>query len=328
MAMKYIFYFVFIFSFLGFSFWDSDLKGDPSKEPSTKVKLGKALFFDNILSKDHSISCASCHRPEFAFADNKVFSHGVNDSLGHRNTPTVMNVLSRPYFFYDGRVPDLESQVIIPIENPLEMNLPFGDAVLRIQEDEDYHRWFLSIYEEKPDSNNIVDALVRFQQSLESDGSAAHDLWNNDIDTTALSEAQLRGRDLFLSDRSKCFDCHFSPDFTGDEFRNIGLYDGVNLLDKGRFEVTKDSSDMGKFKTPGLRNVALTAPYMHNGMFATLEEVIDYYSNPYDFVEYPLNMDSIMVEPIHFTDQEKSDLVQFLHSLTDEQIPYSAEANK
>ena len=113
------------------------------------------------------------------------------------------------------------------------------------------------------------------------------------------------------------------PDFTGDEFRNIGLYDEVNLLDKGRYEITKDSADLGKFKVPGLRNVSLSAPYMHNGMFETLEEVIDYYSDPYDFVKDPINMDSLMIEPLNLSDVEKEDLVNFLHSLTDQVIPLS-----
>jgi len=216
---------------LGSSYTSFDLQD----EIQSKEELGKKLFFDPILSLDQSISCASCHKPEFAFADNQALSLGVDDSLGVRNTPSVMNMLSRPYFFYDGRSATLEAQAIGPIENP--------------------------------------------------------------------------------------FDCHFGPDFTGDEFRNVGLYDGVTLVDQGRFDITNDSTDLGKFKVPGLRNVALTAPYMHNGMMETLEEVIDFYSNPYEFVATPINMDTTMLEPLNFTDQQKTDLVNFLHSLTDMNIP-------
>ena len=289
---------------------------------STEIELGEKLFFDPILSLDNSISCASCHQPQFAFADNVAFSIGVNDSVGTRNTPSVMNMLSRPFFFHDGRAATLEEQAVMPIENPLEMNLPFDEAVKRIKANKEYVYLFKKIYKEEPNAKNITKALAEFQRDLESDGSAPHDLFVNGDDTTALTDSQKRGRALFLSDKSKCFDCHFGPDFTGDEFRNIGLFDGVKLVDKGRFDITKDPKDLGKFKVPGLRNVALTAPYMHNGMFKTLEEVIDYYSNPYDFVKNPINMDTLMIEPLNLTKQEKTDLVNFLHSLTDEEIPY------
>ena len=289
---------------------------------STKVTLGEKLFFDPILSLDNSISCADCHQPQFAFSDNKAFSLGVNDSLGNRNTPSVMNMASRSFFFHDGRAASLEEQASMPIENPVEMNLPFTEAVKRIKDNKAYFNLFNDIYQTEPNKENITNALAQFQRSLESDGSAPHDLWMNDIDTLAMSPSQQRGRNLFLSDEFKCFDCHFGPDFTGDEFRNIGLYDGITLKDMGRFDVTKDSSDIGKFKVPGLRNVALTAPYMHDGKFNTLEEVINFYSNPYDFVEKPVNIDSLMVKPLNLTEQQKEDLVNFLHSLTDKNIPY------
>ena len=140
----------------------------------------------------------------------------------------------------------------------------------------------------------------------------------------SMSESAIRGRELFMSDRAKCFDCHFSPDFTGDEFRNIGLYDERQFTDKGRYDVTKKEEDKGKFKVPGLRNVEVTAPYMHNGMFSTLEQVVDYYDNPYKFVSKPLNMDSLLIKPLNFTPQEKSDLVSFLQSLTDYQFKKKA----
>ena len=291
----------------------------------SKSDLGQKLFFDPILSKDKSISCASCHKPEFAFADNRSFSLGMDDSIGTRNAPSIMNMLSRPYFFYDGRAATLEDQVITPIESPIEMNLPYDIAVDRIQFSEDYQILFKKVYQSNPDSFNIANALAEFQRSLESNGSAPHDLWLNGQDTSAMSASQQRGRDMFISDEFRCFDCHFGPDFTGDEFRNIGLYDGETLVDKGRYDITKDSMDIGKFKVPGLRNVGLTAPYMHNGMMETLEEVMDYYSNPYDFVDAPINTDSLMVEPLNLTDQQKEDFVNFLHSLTDRILPYQEQ---
>lgn len=287
------------------------------KSIRTDIELGEKLFFDPILSKDMTISCGSCHQPEFAFADNKSLSVGVGGKFGTRNTPSVMNMASRPHFFYDGRAATLEEQAIGPIENPVEMNLAISEAVNRLRESELYSKLFMKIYMEEPTQENTTDALAQFQRSLESNGTAPHDKWMNDEDPKALSQSQLRGRELFL-DKGKCFDCHFGPDFTGDEFRNIGLYDEKEYKDKGRFDKTKDSNDLGKFKTPGLRNIALSAPYMHDGSLETLEEVVDFYSDPYMFVPNPINMDSIMIEPLKLTYQEKEDLVNFLHSLTDE----------
>ncbi|MEN8957691.1 MAG: cytochrome c peroxidase, partial [Flavobacteriales bacterium] len=275
------------------------------------------LFFDPILSLDKTISCGSCHRPENAFADVTSLSLGVNDSVGTRNTPSVMNMASRSHYFYDGRAATLEEQAIGPIENPVEMNLKIEEATLRLNESTVYFSLFKKIYFEEPTNENLANALAEFQRTLESDGSAPHDKWMNDEDPMAMTLSQKRGRELFL-EKAKCFDCHFGPDFTGDEFRNIGLYDEQEYGDKGRFDETKDSNDLGKFKVPGLRNVALTAPYMHDGSMETLEEVIEYYSDPYMFVENPINMDSIMIKPLKLTVQEKADLVNFLHSLTDE----------
>ena len=154
---------------------------------NAKVNLGKKLFFDPILSLDKSISCASCHQPQFAFADNKSFSIGVNDSIGTRNTPSVMNMASRPFFFHDGRAATLEEQAVMPVENPVEMNLSFKEAVNRINKDEEYLELFKLVYKTLPNSNNITNALAEFQRSLESDGSAPHDLWIKDIDTNALT---------------------------------------------------------------------------------------------------------------------------------------------
>ncbi|MEJ6582701.1 MAG: cytochrome c peroxidase [Crocinitomicaceae bacterium] len=319
--MKFLYFTAFIF--LAFRCAEKEDVTIEKLKVRDEIELGEELFFDPILSLDNSLACASCHQPQFAFADNKAFSLGVNDSVGTRNTPSVMNMLSRSFFFHDGRAASLEEQAIGPVENPLEMNLSFDEAVKRIKANPEYVRLFNKIYKEEPNAKNVANALSEFQRSLESDGSAPHDLFVNGVDLNAMTESQQRGRKLFLDDKSKCFDCHFGPDFTGDEFRNIGLYDGVKLLDKGRFDFTKKQEDIGGFKVPGLRNVALTAPYMHNGMFNSLEEVIDYYSNPYDFVKKPINMDTLMLKPLNFTQQEKTDLVNFLHSLTDKEIPYA-----
>jgi cytochrome c peroxidase len=290
-------------------------------EINNKVDLGKELFFDKILSEDKTISCASCHKPEFAFADNEPTSKGVHGLRGTRNTPSCMNMASREHFFWDGRAATLEEQALGPIENPVEMNLSIEEAIERLNASEKYVSAFNKLYFSNPTESNLANALAEFQRSLEGQGETPHDRWINDEKLNPMTPSQVRGRELFMED-GKCFDCHFGPDFTGDEFRNIGLYDANELTDMGRFDFTKDSTDIGKFKTPGLRNVELTAPYMHNGMFKTLEEVIDYYDNPYNFVRNPIGMDSLMIEPLNLTEQEKTDLVNFLKSLTDDSIPY------
>jgi cytochrome c peroxidase len=286
------------------------------KDDLTEAQLGEKLFFDPILSADNSISCATCHKPEFAFADSATFSLGFHGELSERNTPSVMNMLARPYFFYDGRVTTLEEQVFHPIRNPKEMNLDISKAVKRLNNNDLYKKYFKKIYRHKPDSLHLGKAIAAYIRTLESDGSAPIDLYLNTKNRKAMSDAQIRGHGIFIN-KGKCFDCHFSPDFTGDEFRSIGTYDGKKYTDTGRFAITKDSADLGKFKTPSLRNIALTAPYMHNGMFRTLEEVIDYYDNPSKFVANPINLDTLMQKPLNLSQDEKSDLLAFLKALTD-----------
>lgn len=287
------------------------------KEPATEIELGERLFNDPVLSVDSSISCASCHLPAFAFADTARLSTGVGGSLGDRNTPSVMNMLSRPYFFYDGRAATLEEQVYHPVRNPVEMNLPVQEAVRRVGRSQQYRVWFNKIYQKSPDSVLIASAIAAFIRSLESPGDSPFDLWMNDRDTAkAMTASAVRGRQLFMT-KAKCFDCHFSPDFTGDEFRNIGLYDGKTGKDVGRFAITRDSADLGKLKVPGLRNIGLTAPFMHDGRFKTLEEVVEFYDNPKKFVPDAINADTLLQKPLGLTEDEKKDIVTFLHSLTD-----------
>ncbi|MBK7763612.1 MAG: cytochrome-c peroxidase [Bacteroidetes bacterium] len=284
----------------------------------TKEHLGEKLFFDKILSSDYSISCASCHKPEFAFADTMAFSKGVNGKFTARNTPSVMNMAMRDEFFWDGRAKSLEAQVVGPVENPNEMNLPFKEAVKRIQSNQEYYLLFKQLYQKAPDSASIVDCIAAFERSLETD-QTPNDRWLNDL-PNGLTTQQMRGRELFTSNRTRCFDCHFTPDFTSDEYRNIGLFDGKVFNDSGRYHVTKNLLDIGKFKIPGLRNVAITAPYMHNGIFKTLREVIDYYDEPNKFMKQTLYRDTILPLHIGLTEQEKQDLESYLHALTDDRF--------
>lgn len=290
----------------------------------TKEQLGEKLFFDKILSSDQTISCASCHIPQFAFADTLPFSKGVNGKITARNTPSVMNMAARDLYFYDGRAASLEAQVVFPVEHPNEMNLPFHQAVERINHSKEYRKLFFQLYKKNPDSISIVDAIARFEKTLETDHTP-NDRWMND-QADAMTASQLRGRELFTSDKTKCFECHFTPDFTSDEFKNIGLFNGKELNDSGRYVITKNPNDIGKFKIPGLRNVAVTAPYMHDGRFKTLREVIDYYDNPSLFIKNSIGRDSILPEKIGLTEQEKIDLASYLIALTDDQ--FSAKMKK
>lgn len=286
---------------------------------NTEEELGKSLFFDSILSKDYTISCASCHKPEFAFADTSRFSVGVGGKLGDRNTPSVMNMSSRGELFWDGRAKDLIDQVRHPIENPVEMNLPYDSAVARVASNKRYINLFHKIYNASPNRKNIAEAIAAFERTLETEDTP-NDRWLNEEENSGMTSQMIRGQKLFTSSRTRCFDCHFTPDFTADEYRNIGLFDGKELNDSGRYVVSKDLKDLGTFKTPGLRNVAMTAPYMHDGSFKTLREVIDYYDEPAKFMIGSINRDTILPKKIGLTENEKDDLEAFLHSLTDDRF--------
>lgn len=288
----------------------------PPNAIKTKAQLGKLLFSETLLSKDNSISCASCHKPEFAFADSAAFSLGIYGKPTLRNTPSVLNMASRSSFFWDGRAETLAQQALMPIQHPNEMGLPIAEAVSRLNASAKYVSLFQQIFKQNPTAKTLAAALAAFEETLETDSSRL-DLWQGGDGPVALTDAEERGRKLFIGDKAKCFDCHFTPDFTGDEYKNIGLYDGKTLTDVGRFAITKKREDLGRFKVPGLRNVAATAPYMHNGQFKTLEAVVDYYNNPYDFVPKPINMDSTLIKPLALTAIEKADLVAFMKALTD-----------
>jgi cytochrome c peroxidase len=294
---------------------NSDSKEKLLKEPSTIEQLGELLFNDSILSRGNQVSCASCHKPEFAYADNTPVSFGVDSLKGGRNTPSAMNQSGRVFQFWDGRMETLEEQAVGPIENPVEMDLPLSAAVDKLNKHEQYRKFFIKIFGHPADKKSVTDAIAAFERTLETSNSA-FDNYMNGNDTTLLSASAKRGREIFNT-KGKCFDCHFGPDFTTDLFRNIGIFNGKDLNDSGRFVVTRDPKDIGRFKTPGLRNVAMTAPYMHNGMHKTLREVIDYYNEPDKFIGNSVNRDTLLSKPLGLTEQEKKDLEAFMLSLTD-----------
>jgi cytochrome c peroxidase len=303
---------------IGFSAWiflsgflEKPNPSGPGK-PWTKVSLGRQLFFDPILSADSSVSCASCHKPEFGFADTLPFSKGVGGKPTKRNTPSVLNMANRDLLFWDGRANSLEHQALFPIRDPGEMNLPIPKAIARLNKSKLYKKAFLQVFGKVPSEKRLGDALAAYEASLET-GNSPFDLYMNgkaDLDPDAKA-----GHALFVG-KAGCFDCHFSPDFTGDEFKNIGLYNGKEWNDPGRFGITKDPKDLGKFKVPGLRNVARTAPYMHNGAFPTLRAVIDYYASPEAVVSQPIGTDSTIRKGLVLNEKEKQQLEAFLKSLS------------
>lgn len=296
----------------------ADVPAAPAPDRTAmRVALGKRLFFDPILSRDRTVSCASCHKPEYAFADNVPVSAGVGGAKGTRNTPSVMNVSGRTSLFWDGRAETLEDQALFPIRNPVEMDLPISEALERINSDAQYRRQFEEAYGGPATARTLGRALAAFQKTLDTANSPYDRYLRGDDD--AISESAKRGRLIFIG-RGKCADCHSGDDLTSDRFRNIGLYDGVRLTDRGRGEITGDPADNGLFKTPSLRNVAVTAPYMHNGMFATLREVIEYYNEPGRVVPGQKGRDASMPSRLDLTEQDKADLEAFLNSLTDDRF--------
>lgn len=285
------------------------------KEDLTVEKLGERLFSDPILSLDSTISCANCHIPAFAFSDTARVSRGVRGTLGKRNSPAITNMSARPYFFYDGRAGSLEQQVLMPIQDTVEMHSTLDLVTQRLRRHPEYAQAFRSLFKREADAGALAAALAAFVRTLET-ANTPFDRWMQDK-PNPMSESAARGRQIFMN-KGKCFDCHFSPDFTGDEFRNVGTYTGKGWwTDRGRFDITHDSSDLGKFKVPGLRNIAVSAPYMHNGRFRTLDEVIEFYSTPDQIIPGGLNRDTLINRPLNLTAEEKADLKAFLVALTD-----------
>ena len=284
-------------------------------EPANKSELGKLLFFDPILSSDSSVSCASCHKPEFAFADSLPTSRGVGGAQGLRNTPSAMNVALQKNFFWDGRAKSLEEQALAPIENPVEMNLPIEKALERLKKNRKYNAYFKKIFKSEPTRHHLAEALAAFERGLETNESS-FDRWKFYQDASAVSDAVKRGFIVF-NKKGKCIQCHFGSNFALDEFRNIGLFNGRELNDSGRAVISSDPRDVGKFKIAPLRNVAVTAPYMHNGIFKTLREVIEFYNDPGKVIPDAINRDSLLSKPLGLTEMEKADLESFLFALTD-----------
>lgn len=274
-----------------------------------RVELGKLLFFDKGLSIDSSVSCASCHFPELAFSDNKPLSFGVENRPGFRNSPPLFNLAWHNRFFKDGGVPTLELQVIAPVEEVSEMDHPFPAAIDRMATNPIYQQLAEIAYDRPFDGFVLTRAISAYERTLIS-GNSRYDQYKNGA-ANALSASEKRGMELFFN-QLHCTSCHSGFDFADYDFKNNGLYEVY--ADSGRTRVTLDPADRGKFKTPSLRNVELTGPYMHDGSLATLEQVVAHYNSGGS--NHPAKAAQLV--PLNLTNEEQQDLVNFLKSLTDE----------
>jgi len=275
-----------------------------------RVELGRMLFHDPSLSRDSSLSCASCHLSSLAFTDGKPISTGIAGRLGNRNTPSLFNVAYHPYFFAEGGSPSLEMQSHGPIETEHEMDFNLREAADRLKGNPRYVELANLAYGRPMDTYVLTRAIASFERTLYS-GNADYDAYQRG-DASALSPEAQRGMQLFFSEKANCSSCHSGFNFTDYGFYNIGLYAKDNE-DLGRYRITLDSADISRFKTPSLRNVALTAPYMHDGSLKTLERVVAHF-NQGGNGHY--NQDS-RLKPLNLTESEQQDLVAFLESLTE-----------
>jgi cytochrome c peroxidase len=279
----------------------------PGKSASKdEVELGKLLFFETRLSQDRSMSCASCHDPLKGFADGKVLATGFAGKVLKRHSPTILNAAFNTLQFWDGRSPSLEDQALGPITNPDEMNLNGELAVERLNSVPLYREMFQKVYGQAPTLQGIARAISAFERTLITPDSPFDKYMRGD--KSALRPAEKRGLLLFIS-KASCSQCHNGVNLSDNDFHNLGHN---RYEDLGRYQVTKAEKDKSAFKTPSLRNIALTAPYMHDGSLKTLEEVVDYYNHGGD--NGP-NKSSQIVK-LYLTIQEKRDLVAFLKTLT------------
>ena len=273
--------------------------------------LGKKLFYDPVMSRDSSLACVSCHLPQFAFSDTTAFSAGVEGAAGVRNTPSLANVAYHPYFTREGGVPTLEMQVLVPVQEHNEFDFNILLIAERLQQDSVYRRMSQEAYGREPDHFVITRSLACFERTLLSGGSRYDEfVFQNKND--AMTAAEKQGMELFFSEKTNCGQCHEGFNFTNYAFENNGLY--VFYPDSGRFRLTGKEQDVARFKVPSLRNVARTAPYMHDGSLPTLEAVIEHYNT--GGKAHPHK--STLVKPLGLNSQEKPGLLAFLRCLTDE----------
>ena len=284
----------------------------PKDNPLTrkKVELGRRLFNEKQLSRNGTVACSTCHDPKRNFTDDKPLAEGVFGRIGARRVPAILNRGYGTAFFWDGRIPTLEEQVLQPIINDKEMDMTLEEVVARLRKDEQYTAEFDSVFGHDITEQDVSHALAGYVRTILA-GNSRYDRYLNG-EGDSLTELERRGLEIFRG-KGNCTDCHLGPNLTDEKFRNTGIaWKNGELVDLGRFQFTEQANDRGSFKTPTLRNVADRAPYMHDGSLATLRDVADYYNrggnrNPW--------LDRELL-PLRLTDAEKEALVAFLHTLT------------
>jgi cytochrome c peroxidase len=282
----------------------------PDDNPMTveKVDLGRQLYFDRRLSGDGTVSCATCHDPAKGWTDNKPVSDGIKGQKGGRSAPTVINSGYALFQFWDGRAKSLEEQALGPIQNPVEMGMTLDSVAKKLNAVPGYRSQFQKVFGTDATPDAIAKAIASFERTIVS-GDAPFDRYEAG-DKSAMSPAQVRGFEVFRG-KAQCTNCHVGFTQSDSIFHNLGVGIDKPKPDLGRFAVTKDPKDTGAFKTPTLRDLSKTAPYMHDGSEATLEKVIELYNrggnkNP--------NLDPKM-KPLNLTASEKQDLIAFLKAL-------------
>jgi cytochrome c peroxidase len=319
----------------------------PADNPLTpaKIELGRQLYFDRRLSKNNEVSCADCHHPDFGYARDTQFGVGVDKQTGNRNSPTAYNRILSKEQFWDGRADSLEAQAVGPIANPIEMGSTHELAVQFVTKNKIYNREFVKIFGRAPNIDDIGRAIAAFERTIVT-GPSPYDvnaplmkmeqllgedledlefLKEDDPDTyerymelkraadaMPMSEAAKRGQKLFFSSTANCSACHVGANFTDEKYHNLGVGMEADKPDLGRFDVTGDEADKGAFKTPSLRNVAQTAPYMHDGSQNTLREVVEWYVKG----GHPNPHLSDKIKKFEASDQDIEDLVAFMNALT------------
>ena len=285
----------------------------PADNPLTteKVELGRLLVFDKRLSQDNTIACMSCHLAKNAFTDGKPVATGIRGQKGGRSAPASFNRVFSSAQFWDGRAATLEDQSIGPFTNPIEHGFANYDVMMaKMMKIPGYRKLFKEAFgDENIKIEYVGKAIASFQRTILSGNSPA-DRFDQGGEAGAISEEAQHGLLLFR-EKARCTKCHSGFNFTDEKFHNLGLGWDDNKVDLGRYMVTKNAEDIGAFKTPTLREIARSAPYTHDGRFKTLEEVVNFYNK--GGVKNP-HQDPLII-PLELTDQEKHDLVAFLHTL-------------
>jgi cytochrome c peroxidase len=283
-------------------------------------KLGRALFYDGLLSRDGTISCGTCHQQNFAFSHHEHnFSHGIDDKLGKRNAPAIQNMAFQYDFFWDGGVNNLDFFSISPIQNPVEMDERLPNVLAKLRNTTKYPALFEKAFGSTDISTQTFSkALSQFMLALVS-ANSRYDKYVRNENGGILSANELAGMQIF---QSKCASCHSGSLFTDQTYRDNGLPINTFINDQGRFDITGQDTDKLKFKVPSLRNIGFTLPYMHDGRFRTLEEVLEHYSNG---VANHANLDNSLKKPdgtrgITLNADEKIKIIAFLNTLNDSEF--------